>query len=269
MVLLNVALLTPQEVLLARSFVPLTKQRQDHLLRSCCRLLEIETDIKEHSFIEADSVRYLYLPIGEVYLVLTTTKGSNVVEDLTTLRLLQTVVQNKLPAQITADMIEANAFDLIFSFNECVSFGHRESVTLKQIEAYVAAESYEEEIARQLRKQKEEDEKRKRREKTLELEKKRQDNLKATRQAEQKASLSAGAAKFRQAFEEAAQGALSAASTQQGNPIGRQIWGNDNEGQVAKNTEEEVINIEMDSSPVPVRKVRGMQLGGKGGLRGL
>jgi len=267
MVLLNVALLTPHDVLLARSFVPLTKQRQDHLLRSCCRLLEIETDIKEHSFIEADSVRYLYLPIGEVYLVLTTTKGSNVVEDLTTLRLLQTVVQNKLPAQITPEMIEANAFDLIFSFNECVSFGHRESVTLKQIEAYVAAESYEEEIARQLRKQKEEDEKRKRREKALELERKRQDDIKASRQAEQRANLSAGAAMFRQAFEDAAQGALSAASTQQGNPIGRQIWGNDNEN--VKDNEEEVTNIEMDSNPVPVRKVRGMQLGGRGGLRGL
>ncbi|KAL6514407.1 hypothetical protein OROHE_019015 [Orobanche hederae] len=46
----------------------------------------------QHTYIETDSVRYVYQPIESLYLLLVTNKQSNILEDLETLRLLAKLV---------------------------------------------------------------------------------------------------------------------------------------------------------------------------------
>lgn len=110
--------------------------------------------------------RYVYLPLegGTHYLVLVTSKASNIIDDLDTLRLLAKAVPDQCQARPTAvggggggkgassvappaplrpllqgqalteEVVAARAFEIVFAFDEIVaSSGYREEVTLHQV----------------------------------------------------------------------------------------------------------------------------------------
>ena len=91
---------------------------QQGLLAAFPKLLG--SDNKQHTYVETESVRYLYQPMENLYLLLITNRASNVVEDLETLRLLSKVVPDIAGAvnTLTEERISEKCFDLIFAFDE-------------------------------------------------------------------------------------------------------------------------------------------------------
>jgi len=112
---------------------------------------------KQHTYVETDSVRYVYQPLeNNLYLLLVTTKASNIVEDLGTLRLLAKVVPD-VAGGLQEHTINEHAFELIFAFDEVLTAGgYKEEASLSSIRTNLLMDSHEEKIAKALQQSKEE-----------------------------------------------------------------------------------------------------------------
>jgi coatomer subunit delta len=65
-----------------------------------------------------------------LYLLLVTNKASNILEDLEILRLLSKVVPEYVTS-LDEEGISRNAFELLFAFDEVISLGYKENVTVR------------------------------------------------------------------------------------------------------------------------------------------
>lgn len=171
--MISAAILSKQNTLLARQFVDLSRLRIEGLLSAFLRL--VETGSKDHTYVENDSVRYVYLPLESLYLVLITNKQSNILEDLETLKLMQRVVQAYCESAVNEDTVLTNAFSIIFALDEMISFGYRESVTLNQIKVYTEMESHDEKLSLLVQEEKIREERRRAQQIVSRLEKERKE----------------------------------------------------------------------------------------------
>lgn len=176
MVLLAAAVCTKSgKALLSRQFVEMNKARIEGLLAAFPKLMP--AGVKQHTFVETESVRYVYQPAEKVYVLLITTKTSNILEDLETLRLFARVVPEYCRSMEESEIIE-NAFQIIFAFDEIVALGYRESVNLAQIRTFVEMDSHEEKVYQAVRQTQEREAKQKMREKAKELQRQRMETAK-------------------------------------------------------------------------------------------
>jgi hypothetical protein len=104
--------------LLARQFLDITKTQLEGLLSNFPRLLENDM---QHTFVESESLRYVYQSMDDLYLVLLTSKQSNIVEDLETIRLMQKIIQHYCPFSVDEGSILRFSFDIIHAFDDVIS----------------------------------------------------------------------------------------------------------------------------------------------------
>ncbi|GKY95431.1 hypothetical protein MPSEU_000504600 [Mayamaea pseudoterrestris] len=154
MVVLSASVCTRQgKALFSRQFVEMNRLRVEGLLAAFPKLVGHS---KQHTYVETDSVRYVYQPLeNQMYLLLITTKASNIVEDLGTLRLLAKLVPD-VAGGLQEHSIQEHAFDLIFAFDEVLTAGgYKEEVTLSAIRSNLIMDSHEEKIHMALKQTKE------------------------------------------------------------------------------------------------------------------
>ena len=103
---------------------------------------------KQHTYVETENVRYVYQPLenGTMYLLLVTNKASNILEDLDVLRMLAKTLPEYCYQQVDEEGVSKAAFELIFAFDEVISAGHKENVTMSQIRTFMEMESHEEKL---------------------------------------------------------------------------------------------------------------------------
>lgn len=143
------------KALVSRQFVEMNRLRVEGLLAAFPKLVGLTA--KQHTYVETDSVRYVYQPLeNNLYLLLITTKASNIVEDLGTLRLLAKVIPD-VAGGLQEHAINESAFELIFAFDEVLTAGgYKEEASLSSIRTNLLMDSHEEKIAKALQQSKEE-----------------------------------------------------------------------------------------------------------------
>lgn len=168
MVVLAVSIVSKTgKVLVSRQFVDMSRIRIEALLAAFPKLVGTG---KQHTYVETENVRYVYQPIEMLYLLLVTNKQSNILEDLETLRLLSKLVP-EYAVSLDEEGLCKTAFELIFAFDEVISLGHKENVTVAQVKQYCEMESHEEKLQILVRDSKIADTKDKMRNKAREIEK--------------------------------------------------------------------------------------------------
>ena len=115
--------------IISRQFMDITKPRIEGLIDAFPKLM---AKGKQHTFMETDSVRYLYQHLGSLYMVLITTKFSNIFEDINTLRLFCQVTPEYCGTLDEKNILD-NCFNLIFAFDQIITLGHKETVNLAQV----------------------------------------------------------------------------------------------------------------------------------------
>ncbi|KAK5166567.1 coatomer subunit delta [Saxophila tyrrhenica] len=171
MVVLSAAITTRSgKPILARQFRQMQRSRVEALLASFPKLADTAS---QHTTVEQDNVRFVYQPLDELYMVLITNKQSNILQDINTLHLFAQVV-GSVCKSLDEREIGRNAFELLCAFDEVVTLGYRENLTMSQIKTFLDMESHEERIQEIIARNKELEasEERKRKAKQLEMQRK-------------------------------------------------------------------------------------------------
>ena len=139
-------------IIFARQFFNITRMDLEEYIVQFSRGVD---SCKEITHFESDKVRYIFIPIDSLYLILITTKNSNIIEDTEILKLIYRLIQD-LCNTINSETIVKNAFEIMLGIDDIVSLGYRNSVNLGQIKQYLQMESIEEQEFKRKKREQEE-----------------------------------------------------------------------------------------------------------------
>ena len=127
-------------IIFARQFFNITRMDLEEYIVQFSRGVD---SCKEITHFESDKIRYIFIPIESLYLILITTKNSNIIEDTEILKLIYRLIQD-ICGTINSESIVKNAYEIMLGIDDIVSLGYRNSVTLGKIKQYLQMESIEE-----------------------------------------------------------------------------------------------------------------------------
>ncbi|KAJ9155088.1 Coatomer subunit delta [Pleurostoma richardsiae] len=158
------------KAVLSRQFREMPRSRIEALLAAFPKLADSGT---QHTTVEQDNVRFVYQPLDELYMVLITNRQSNILQDIDSLHLFAQVVTSTCRSLEEREILK-NAYELLSAFDELVTLGYRENLTISQIKTFLEMESHEERIQEIIARNKELEatEERKRKAKQLEMQRK-------------------------------------------------------------------------------------------------
>ncbi|KAJ1610706.1 coatomer complex delta chain [Cryptosporidium canis] len=178
MVVFSASIVSNRKILLSRQFVEMTRGDVETYLNRFIKKIEQFCLSNEYTYMEIDNIRFIYQAIDSIYLILMTPLSSNIIEDMDSLQLFCQVLYDccNNPPPITEELIADNCFEVIFAFDEIISFGYKESINLSQIKTCLEMESQEEKLHKMIRQNKENEEKERRRHIANKLDKERSSN---------------------------------------------------------------------------------------------
>jgi hypothetical protein len=118
------------------------RSRIEALLASFPKLADSGT---QHTTVEQDNVRFVYQPLDELYMVLITNRQSNILQDIDSLHLFAQVVSSACKNLDEREILK-NAYELLSAFDEIVTLGYRENLSISQIRTFMEMESHEERV---------------------------------------------------------------------------------------------------------------------------
>ena len=130
MVALSLVICTKRaKIIFARQFVEMTRIQLEEYIVQFSRNID---SFKEITQFESESVRYIFIPIEESFLILITSNNSNVIEDSNILKLVYRLLQD-ICGVITTESILDNAFEIMMGLDDIVTLGYRNEVNLMQL----------------------------------------------------------------------------------------------------------------------------------------
>lgn len=130
------------KAVLSRQFREMQRSRIEALLASFPKLADTGT---QHTTVEQDNVRFVYQPLDELYMVLITNRQSNILQDIDSLHLFAQIVTSTCKTLDEREILR-NAYELLSAFDEIVTLGYRDNLTISQIKTFLEMESHEERI---------------------------------------------------------------------------------------------------------------------------
>lgn len=163
--------------MLSRQFREMPRSRIEALLASFPKLAHSGT---QHTTVEQDNVRFVYQPLDELYMVLITNMQSNILQDIDSLHIFVQVVTSACKTLDEREILR-NAYELLSAFDELVTLGYRENLTISQIRTFQEMESHEERIQEIIARNKELEATEERKRKAKQLEMQRKESARASR----------------------------------------------------------------------------------------
>lgn len=137
--------------MISRQYKQLTRTRVEGLLNTFPKLIPTNS---QNTTVETEAIRFLYQPINDLYLVLITNKGSNILQDIETLNLFNRITIDIIK-QFDQEIILNHAFDLLIAWDEIIELGYRDNNNFNQIKLLLEMDSHEEKIQEIIAKNKE------------------------------------------------------------------------------------------------------------------